>query len=287
MFSALGRAPPSLGSTVYTPHPLPQPNQPLQFSPRVATWSNVTAGVVSAFQGEYWGNWQFSIADVDPAAASVVFGRGGWQEARGATTGGALFVEGILEELDAPGEWMWVPDAPAASGGAGSIYLWFNASAGTPPPPGSVALAQIERLVTVTGSPSTPTSGVSLRGLTLTGSQPTYLARPFRAPSGGDWSFAETAAVVAEGTVGFAVDSCTFSRLGSNGVLVRGWNFGASITNSTFALLGDSGIVTCGIADLANLSTAQVRWWLGGKTYARRLHVSRARVLAGSNRHPC
>lgn len=234
-----------------------------QFSPRVATWTNVTAGTVFAFQGEYWGSWQFAIAGVDPAAASITFGFGGWQEARGATTGGALYVEGILEELDAPGEWMWIPDSPSTPGGEGSLYLWYNATAGTPPPPGSVSLSQVERLITVTGSPSAPASGVSLRGLTLTGSQPTYLARPFRAPSGGDWSFAETAAIVAEGTAGFEVDGCAFLRLGSNGVLIRAWNTGASITNSTFSLLGDSGIVTCGVADLADLSTAQVRSAMG------------------------
>ena len=236
---------------------------PFQFSPRVAHWTNVSAGVVHTFQGEYWGNWQFSIASLDTATATLSFGRGGWQEARGAAFGAALFVEGILEELDAPGEWLWVPDVPSSGGGEGTLYLWYNASAGTPPPPGAVLVTQVERLVTLTGNTTAPVVGVTLSGLTFTASQPTFIERPFRAPSGGDWSFAETAAIVAEGTASFSIDGCVFVRLGGNGILLRGSNADTAITNSSFSLLGDSGIVSCGLADLADLSSAQVsenRW---------------------------
>ena len=176
-------------------------------------------------------------------------------------------MEGVLEELDAPGEWLWVPDTPpelvaGVLASAGTLYLWYNASAGTPPPAGAVSLTQLERLVVLTGSSDAPVVSVTLDGLTFTASQPTYLTRPFRAPSGGDWSFAETAALVAEGTAGLVVSNCVFERLGGNGILLHGQNNGTSIVNSSFSLLGDSGVVLCGNANLADLSTAQVIMYL-------------------------
>ena len=50
----------------------------------------------------------------------------------------------------------------------------------------------------------------------------------------GDWSFANTAAVVAEGTESLIVEGCSLHELGGNGLLIRGWNRGALISNSSF-----------------------------------------------------
>lgn len=120
-------------------------------------------------------------------------------------------------------------------------------------------MKQLEELVTITGAAATdPVRNVSLRGLKITGSRPTFLTRPFKAPSGGDWSFANTAAVVAEGTEGLIVDGCSMHELGGNALLIRGWNRGALVSNSSFDRLGDNAIVTCGNAQLADLSKRDV-----------------------------
>jgi hypothetical protein len=71
-------------------------------------------------------------------------------------------------------------------------------------------------------------------------------------------SFANTAAIVAQGTAGLRLDGCRLHELGGNGLLMRGWHRGAIISNSTFDRLGDSAIVTCGNSNLADLSQLDV-----------------------------
>jgi hypothetical protein len=75
---------------------------------------------------------------------------------------------------------------------------------------------------------------------------------------GGDWSFANTAAIVAEGVRNLRVAGCSVDNLGGNGILLRGWSRDAVFANTTFTRLGDSGIVTCGNSDYADLSKLEV-----------------------------
>jgi hypothetical protein len=225
---------------------------PSQFSPRVNLWTDLSAASVHVFHGGYWGNWMFGIDHVDTENSTLVFGPGGWQEARGSSSGGALFVEGIFEELDAPGEWFY--DASQQS-----LYLWYNATQGTEPPSnGEVTVAQLEQLISVSGTTLEPVRNITISGITFWGSQTTFLSRPFTAPSGGDWSFANTAAVVLQGTVGAAITNCTLRSLGGNGILLRGFNRDTAIANNTFSRLGDSGIVTFGLSALADLTALEV-----------------------------
>ena len=78
-------------------------------------------------------------------------------------------------------------------------------------------MAGLEVLLTVTGSAASPAEGITLRGLTFTGAQPTFLSDAgFKAPSGGDWSFANTGALVAEGVRSLTLDDCALRELGSH-----------------------------------------------------------------------
>jgi hypothetical protein len=207
---------------------------------------------VHAFHGQYWGNWIFQIDahTHNLSTGTLAFGAGGWQEARGHNTGGAFFVENIREELDAPREY-FIDDATS------EVYIFLNDSS-SPPRVGSVTVASLEGLITITGSAENPAVGIALNGLTITGNRPSYLSKPYKAPSGGDWSFANTAAVIASGVRGLTINECVFHHLGGNGLLLRGWSRDAHIVNSTFDHVGDSGIVTCGDVELADLSSLTV-----------------------------
>ena len=50
---------------------------------RVASWTRPDTGFVHAFHGGYWGSWVFAVQGVDLANRSILFGSGGFQEARG------------------------------------------------------------------------------------------------------------------------------------------------------------------------------------------------------------
>ena len=75
--------------------------------------ANATGAVVHMFHGSLWGGWQYSVSGQDEKSGSLTFGYGGFQEARGASIhpGTHFFVENLLSELDAKGEWFFDPKA--------------------------------------------------------------------------------------------------------------------------------------------------------------------------------
>ena len=222
-----------------------------KWSPRAASW-DVSKAVVKVFHGEYWGSWVFQILTHDALKGSITFGAGGFQEARGSLTGGgALFVENVRQELDVPREWY------AFSNGTVDLF-WPATSSGTPPPHNAVSLAGLEQLIIISGTPSEPVKDILINGLTFTGTQPTFLARPFVAPSGGDWSFSDSSAVYLNGTARTIISDCLFTGIAGNAIILRGWNRDVQIERTMFTRLGESAIVTAGRATLGNLSALDV-----------------------------
>ena len=131
------------------------------------------------FHGGLWGGWQYSVASQQPNASTLRFGFGGHQEARGSSvTKNHFFIEGVLEELDAPGEWFLdpKPDPPV-------LYYWPNRTTnGDLAPPDKVVLPLLESIVVVNGS-----KNVSFTGFEFTETRATYMEM-YEVPSGGDWS---------------------------------------------------------------------------------------------------
>jgi hypothetical protein len=188
--------------------------------------------------------WQVNGSSTAQPGA-LTFGAGGFQGARGCAAGEAFFVENVVEELDAPGEWHYSP-------ATGQLLLWHNASSGTPPPPATPGLpgtgveAPLARvLLNLTGTAAAPVRNVSLLGLGFRDSRYTYLD-PHGVPSGGDWALARSAALYAEGTVGLAVEGCAFWRLDGNGLLAYGFHRGLRVARNEFAWLGGSAVALWG-----------------------------------------
>ena len=90
-----------------------------------------------------------------------------------------------------------------------------------------------------------PVRNVTIRGITLTGTRPTYLD-PHGLPSAGDWGMARLAAIHAKGTVGLLIESCLFQRLDGNAILFDGYNRESVVTKNEIFLIGSSGIVLWG-----------------------------------------
>ena len=51
--------------------------------PHLSNWSNPSTGFVHTFHGGYWGGWIFEIASSNSTDNTIMFSRGGFQEARG------------------------------------------------------------------------------------------------------------------------------------------------------------------------------------------------------------
>jgi len=187
----------------------------------------------------YWrpGHW-FSVMSRTEGIlpnGTVKFGEGGFQGAEGHDTGAEWFVENVLEELDAPNEFYF--DKRAAT-----LHLCFN---GTGPPPAQVEVPHLAELVRLEGGQDQPVANVTIQGVTLTGTRPTYLD-PHGLPSAGDWGLARLAAIHAKGTTGLRVEDCVLERLDGHAVLLDGYNRDAVIRGNELHSLGASGVVLWG-----------------------------------------
>ena len=151
----------------------------------------------------------------------------------------------MFEELDYPDEFFYDTDERA-------LYLWHN---GTGAPPSSKGQAEGELpslaaptnkvLIDIAGSKNYPVRDVTFRGVTFRDTAYTYMD-PHSMPSGGDWGLQRTAAVQVEGTEGLTIDSCMFTRLDGNALLLSAYNRDASITKSQFEWNGDTCIALWG-----------------------------------------
>ncbi|MCC2684504.1 MAG: peptide-binding protein, partial [Paenibacillaceae bacterium] len=87
-----------------------RPDEELLFDPAgFKRWADPSTGILHAFQSHYWGNMQYRIRDVDWEQGRMRLGEGGFQLQRhfGINERSRYYVENVLEELDAPGEWFW------------------------------------------------------------------------------------------------------------------------------------------------------------------------------------
>lgn len=176
--------------------------------------------------------------DAGKQEGTFAFSAGGMQCNRPDGSPGAMVIENVREELDSPGEFFFNTTTRV-------LTLWYNATAGTPPPDGAVAVPVLHTLVGVRGSQASPATGVALRNLGLRDTAPSVML-PHTGPSGGDWAVNRNASVVLEGVVGAEVSNSTFWRLDNAGVFLGGFARGVVIADNDFAWLGESAVVSLG-----------------------------------------
>ena len=148
-------------------------------------YKNAEQMVVQAWHPEHWASWMFSTANMN--GSHVMFGRGGFQGARGGFAGGrladAFFIENVMEELDADNEFYFdVKDR----------VLFYHSSSGAPS--GIVeALGVQKTLISIEGTQEVPVKGVGLLGIGLRDAALRYVGRAFTASSTSAYSCALSA----------------------------------------------------------------------------------------------
>ncbi len=213
---------------------------PTTFSPR--TWSDPTTGILHGFQSHNWGNLQYRLTGVDRTQHRLLLGEGGWQLQRSQGLGRArnaaspIYVENILEELDAPGEWFL--DAKT------STLFWL-------PPPGlDPATAHLEAvvlpdLIVVRGRAASPVRHLVFRGLTFTQTGLTFMAT-YEPVSRGDWAIHRGGAILLEGTEDCRIEDCAFDHVGGNAIFLSNYNRRAAIRTCRFFHTGESAVAFVG-----------------------------------------
>jgi hypothetical protein len=205
--------------------------------PHIGNWSKPTTGFVHAFHSDYWGSWVFEIASINATENTIMFGRGGFQEARGSDNGSAYYIANIFEELDSPNEWFLDKDSR-------TLYFMPNETM-----PEVFVASQIPCLISVSGSSiEDPVNNVLIQGLILAQTSNTYM-KDYMVPSGGDWSVHRGGTIYLTNTKNVTITHNLLTQLGSNGVAVIDYNEATTITLNEFVWLGDSAIVLVGTTD--------------------------------------
>ena len=205
-----------------------------QALPHMKNWTQPTTGLIHAFHSLYWGSWVFEITAAHPVENRIMFGRGGFQEARGHQTGGPFYVANIFEELDSPNEWFLDKNSRI-------LYFIPNGTI-----PDIFVASQIPCLISLHGnSIHEPVSNVLIRGLIFTQTSNTYL-RDYMVPSGGDWSVHRGGTIFLNSTINITISENLFTELGSNAIVVVDFNEALSICLNEFVWLADSAIILVG-----------------------------------------
>jgi hypothetical protein len=202
---------------------------------RVARWQDPTGGYVHAMHPSLWGDFTWRITGKDARGELTM--EGGWQNNRGRAMHKTIrFVENILEELDAPGEWFL---------NAKSHTLYFYPPAGLNLAAATVEAVRLRSLVEFRGSERDPVRFVTLRGLTFR--QATRTVMDTKEPLlRSDWAIYRGGAIFFEGTEDCALEDSILDQVGGNAIFVHDYNRRLTVSGCGIAKSGASGICFVG-----------------------------------------
>ncbi|MCC6355128.1 MAG: right-handed parallel beta-helix repeat-containing protein [Verrucomicrobiae bacterium] len=180
---------------------------------RAARWSDPAGGFIHAMHRAHWGGYHYRITG--KSEKGEITHEGGWQNNRQMGMHKEhRFVESILEELDAPGEWFH-------SAKTGALYYFppedVDLKAAT------VEVVRLRHLVEFNGTREKPVRNVTLRGLVFRHAARTFMDT--REPLlRSDWTIYRGGAVLFNGAEDCALADCDFDQLGGNAIFVSGYN---------------------------------------------------------------
>jgi hypothetical protein len=149
------------------------------------------------------------------------------------------YVEGVLDELDAPGEWYLDTTQ-------GVLYFY-------PPDGMNVSKTRFEgttteSLIRLVGTEQNPVQNVHIDGLVFTKGNYTFM-KTTEPLLRSDWTIYRNGAVFLEGTKDIKITNNVFHDLGNNAIFVSGYNRGATIDTNEIYNIGASAIAFVGRQD--------------------------------------
>jgi len=195
-----------------------------------------------AWRKSHWANWRFELENYFPSNSTFIFGKGGFQGARGGP-GSDWYISNVLEELDTTTEFDYNRKEKM-------LYYFANNTAGKPPSVMTQFVAvQNHILINATGnSQKNPIEQLSIRGLGFRDTAPTMM-EPHGVPSGGDWALERTASLFCERTRDLNINTIKMTRIGGNGIMLSKYNMRPIVSKSHFEWMGGSAIAAWGYTD--------------------------------------
>lgn len=231
---------------------------PLKFSPNC--WMRPQDAIIHIFQAHYWGNLQWRIRDIDYGSRTIILGEGGWQigtlwyaeRANYIKPHSRFYIENVLEELDAPGEWYYDSEA-------GELYYKPDEGVDVDKA-GYVAAGHLQELFIFKGKSEGSVKHINLQDLTIMHTARIFL-EPYETRLRGDWAIARLGAIRFDGAEDCSVSNCFFDSVGGNGVFISNYARWVSVIGCHFRQIGESAICLVGNDDaVRNLEMHKVRY---------------------------
>jgi len=224
----------------------------IRFDPKSFTlkrWSRPEEAVIHIFQSWDWGNLQWRLKAIDYDRRAIWFGEGGFQMGAKYDSDPArvdeesrFYIEGVFEELDAPGEWYL-----DVRGGV----LFFKPGSDVDLSTARVEVPVLEQVIQFAGSHDSPVQGIIIDGFRIAHTASTFL-ESYDIPSLGDWAVHRGGSVLFNGARDCTVRNCWFDAVGGNAVFVNNYNRNATVTGCRFTGTGDSAVCLVGTLGLTN-----------------------------------
>ena len=208
---------------------------------RAARWKDPTGGFIHALHSAEWGGMHYVITG--KTNDNKITYEGGWQNNRPMGMHERRFVENILEELDAPGEWFL---------DAKNSLLYFYPTAGLDFAKATIEAVRLKHLIEFRGTEQSPVRFVTLSGLTFR-----HAARMFMENKEplvrSDWTTYRGGALFLNGTEDCAIENCFLDQVGGNAVFVNNYNRRVTIRGCHIAKAGANGVAFVGDRDAARV----------------------------------
>jgi hypothetical protein len=214
----------------------PDPTKDPLAPDRIARWKHPAGAYLHAMHPALWGGIDWRIKGIKTDGTLDL--EGGTQNNRGSAMHGLYrFVENVIEELDAPGEWFFDRDTH-------KLYLI--------PPDGvdldkaTLIASRLDQLVELRGTQEKPVKGVRFVGIQFRHSNRTFMqtAEPLLRS---DWTIFRGGAVLATGTEDCEIVDCTLRDLGGNAIFVSGYNRRFAVRGVHITEVGGTGVAFVGL----------------------------------------
>lgn len=204
---------------------------------RVARWQDPAGAVLHALHGLQWGGLQVPILG-KKADGSLEYGAQVGNNRVIPPSERDRYVENVVEELDAPGEWFH--DAKQG-------WLYFkplNPTARARPPARGFRAGAHEALIRIEGQ-AAEVAHVQLRQLQFKDTEPTFL-KATEPLLRSDWTFYRVGAVTIENARDVRIEDSEFTELGGHAVVVSGRAQRVAVTGNHIHTIGGTAIAFVG-----------------------------------------
>jgi len=201
---------------------------------RVARWQDPQGAVLHALHGYGWGGVQLPILG-KTATGNLVYGAQVANNRVVPPSDKDRYVENVLEELDASGEWFH--DRRAG-------WLYIKPLAGMRPPARGFRAGMQEALVRIEGR-AAEVQHVQLRGLQFRDTEPTFL-KAVEPLLRSDWKFYRVGAVTVENARHVRIEQSEFTQLGGHAVVVSGRAQQVAVSGNHIHHIGGTAIAFVG-----------------------------------------